>query len=115
MPDKTYKLVELVGVSENSVQDAIRNAVARASQSLKGVDWFEMQEVRGLVVKPSTARSGRVFHDPRQWVFGMTGCPAAASAIAWSLSAGTAPLTPTAPTMRPSSTIGTAPLPKLNS
>ncbi|PYM13883.1 MAG: hypothetical protein DMD81_19740 [Candidatus Rokuibacteriota bacterium] len=49
MPDKTYKLVELVGVSENSVQDAIRNAVARASQSLKGVDWFEMQEVRGLV------------------------------------------------------------------
>ena len=43
------KLVELVGVSENSVQDAIRNAVARASQSLKGVDWFEMQEVRGLV------------------------------------------------------------------
>ena len=49
MPDKTYKLVELVGVSENSVQDAIRNAIARASQSLKGVDWFEMQEVRGLV------------------------------------------------------------------
>ena len=49
MPDKTYKLVELVGVSETSVQDAIRNAIARASQSLKGIDWFEMTEVRGLV------------------------------------------------------------------
>ena len=50
MPDKTYKLVELVGVSENSIQEAIRNAVTRASQSLKGIDWFEMTEVRGLVL-----------------------------------------------------------------
>ena len=49
MPDKTYKLVELVGVSEHSVQEAIRNAITRAAQSLKGIDWFEMQEVRGLV------------------------------------------------------------------
>ena len=49
MPDKTYKLVELVGVSENSIQEAIRNAVSRAAQSLKGIDWFEMTEVRGLV------------------------------------------------------------------
>jgi len=49
MPEKTYKMVELVGVSEESIQQAIRNAVARASQSLKGLDWFEMTEVRGLV------------------------------------------------------------------
>jgi flavin-binding protein dodecin len=49
MPDKTYKMIELVGVSEESIQQAIRNAVARASQSLKGLDWFEMTEVRGLV------------------------------------------------------------------
>jgi dodecin len=49
MPDKTYKMIELVGVSEDSIQQAIRNAVARASQSLKGLDWFEMTEVRGLV------------------------------------------------------------------
>jgi hypothetical protein len=49
MPDKTYKLIELVGVSDESVQHAIRNAVARASQSLKGLDWFEVTEVRGLV------------------------------------------------------------------
>jgi flavin-binding protein dodecin len=49
MPDKTYKLIELVGASEESVQQAIRNAVARASQSLKGIDWFEVTEIRGLV------------------------------------------------------------------
>ena len=49
MPDKTYKLIELVGVSEESVQQAIRNAVTRASQSLKGLDWFEVTEVRGTV------------------------------------------------------------------
>ena len=49
MPDKTYKIIELVGVSEESIQQAIRNAVTRASESLKGLDWFEMTEVRGLV------------------------------------------------------------------
>ena len=49
MPDKTYKIVELVGVSGDSIQQAIRNAVTRASESLKGLDWFEMTEVRGLV------------------------------------------------------------------
>src|SRR6266850_6341535 len=46
---------------------------------------------------------------------GTCGWPAAASAIAWSLSAGTAPLTPTAPTTWPASTSGTPPLPKTNS
>jgi flavin-binding protein dodecin len=49
MPDKTYKLIELVGVSDKSVQQAIRNAVTKASRSLKGLDWFEVTEVRGLV------------------------------------------------------------------
>lgn len=49
MPDKTYKIIELVGVSEESIQQAIRNAITRASASLKGLDWFEMTEVRGLV------------------------------------------------------------------
>ena len=56
MPDKTYKLVELVGVSENSIQEAIRNAITRASRSLKGIDWFEMTEVRGLVLEGKVAQ-----------------------------------------------------------
>ena len=49
MLDKTYKLIELVGVSENTMEEAIRNALERASQTLKGLDWFEVTEVRGLV------------------------------------------------------------------
>ena len=49
MPDKTYKLIELVSVSPDSVQQAIRNAIARASESLKGIDWFEVSEIRGVV------------------------------------------------------------------
>ena len=47
--DKTYKLIELVGVSEQSSEDAIRTAIARAEKSLKGIDWFEVSEIRGLV------------------------------------------------------------------
>ena len=49
MPDKTYKLIELVGVSENSIEEAIQNAIARANQTLKNLDWFEVIEVRGMI------------------------------------------------------------------
>jgi flavin-binding protein dodecin len=56
MPDKTYKLVELVGVSETSTEEAIRNAIARASRTLKSVDWFEVVETRGLVQKGKVAQ-----------------------------------------------------------
>ena len=49
MPDKTYKLIELVGVSATSIEDAIQNAVSRANQTLKNLDWFEVVETRGLI------------------------------------------------------------------
>ena len=49
MPDRTFKLVELVGSSEQSIQHAVRNAIKRASQSLKGVSWFEVTQIRGSV------------------------------------------------------------------
>ena len=49
MSDKTYKLIELVGVSENSIEEAIRNAIARANQTLKNLDWFEVVEARGMI------------------------------------------------------------------
>jgi flavin-binding protein dodecin len=49
MPDKTYKLIELVGVSATSMEDAIQNAIARANQTLKNLDWFEVVEARGLI------------------------------------------------------------------
>jgi flavin-binding protein dodecin len=49
VPDKTYKLIDLVGVSEESSDQAIRNAITRAAETLKGLDWFEVQEVRGTI------------------------------------------------------------------
>ncbi len=47
--DKTYKLIELVGVSERSTEDAIRSAIEQASQSLKGLAWYQVTETRGLI------------------------------------------------------------------
>jgi flavin-binding protein dodecin len=46
---KTYKLIELVGVSERSTEDAIHTAISQASQTLKGLSWFEVVETRGLI------------------------------------------------------------------
>lgn len=50
MTDRTYRVVEVVGTSTESVQQAIRNGVARASQTLRHVDWFETVQIRGHVV-----------------------------------------------------------------
>ena len=49
MPDSTYKVIELVGTSDVGVTEAINEAVSRASQSLKGLDWFEVGEIRGQI------------------------------------------------------------------
>jgi hypothetical protein len=49
MQEKTYKLIELVGVSCNSLEEAVQNAIARANQTLKNLDWFEITETRGLI------------------------------------------------------------------
>ncbi len=49
MADRTYKLIELVGVSENSYAEATQNAVKKASESLKGLSWFEVSEMRGVI------------------------------------------------------------------
>ncbi len=49
MPDKTYVITEIVGVSEESISAAVSNAIARANQTLKALDWFEVKEVRGTV------------------------------------------------------------------
>ncbi len=49
MPEKTYKVIEVVGVSSDSVQQAVRNAIAKASETLRNIDWFEVQQIRGAV------------------------------------------------------------------
>ncbi|MDO8307924.1 MAG: dodecin family protein [Actinomycetota bacterium] len=56
MADRTYALTELVGTSKEGVDQAIRNAVARASKTIDHVDWFEVLQVRGYI------RNGEVDH-----------------------------------------------------
>ena len=49
-PEPTYRLTEIVGTSGDSVHQAVRNGVARASRTLRNVDWFEVTQIRGTVV-----------------------------------------------------------------
>ena len=55
MPDHTYKLIEVVGSSENSTDEAIRNAIAKASKTLTHLDWFEVTETRGHIANGKVA------------------------------------------------------------
>ena len=50
MQDKTYVITEIVGVSDNSISEAVSNAVERANQTLKALDWFEIKEARGTII-----------------------------------------------------------------
>ena len=56
MSDHVYKIVELVGSSTTSIEDAIQSAIGRASSTLENVRWFEVLETRGHV------EDGRVLH-----------------------------------------------------
>ena len=49
--ERTYKKIEIVGVSEKSFAEATQNAVAKASKTLRNLDWFEVVEMRGLIQK----------------------------------------------------------------
>jgi hypothetical protein len=49
MEHRTYKMIELVGVSDVSYDDAAKRAIERASQTLKGLGWFKVTELRGLI------------------------------------------------------------------
>ena len=48
-PNKTYKIVDVVGVSDDSIHQAVRNAMTKANQTLRNIDWFEVQNIRGAV------------------------------------------------------------------
>jgi hypothetical protein len=47
--DHTYRLTEIVGTSPDSIDQAIRNGVSRASKTLRNLDWFQVTEVRGQI------------------------------------------------------------------
>ena len=49
MADHIYKKVELVGSSKVGVEDAIEGAIARAAETLRNLDWFEVKEIRGNI------------------------------------------------------------------
>ncbi len=49
MSDHTYRVIEIVGTSPDSVDAAIRNGLARAAKTTRGLEWFEVQSVRGHV------------------------------------------------------------------
>ncbi|MBD1389362.1 dodecin family protein [Neiella sp. HB171785] len=55
MSEHTYKLTELVGSSPDGVDAAVNNAVARASQSIRNMRWFEVKEIRGHIDKGAVA------------------------------------------------------------
>ncbi|HUL27417.1 MAG TPA: dodecin [Streptosporangiaceae bacterium] len=56
MTDRTYRVTEIVGTSTEGVEPAIHNALHRAAQTLRHLDWFEVTEIRGQI------EDGRVAH-----------------------------------------------------
>ena len=47
MSSHTYRVTEIVGTSPDGVEAAMRSGIKRASQTLRGLDWFEVSEIRG--------------------------------------------------------------------
>ena len=56
MSNHTYRVTEIVGSSPESLQQAIRNGVARASQTLRNLEWFEVSEIRGQIAEGAVAQ-----------------------------------------------------------
>lgn len=55
MPDHVYKIIELVGSSSVSSDEAIRNAIAEAAKNHTHINWFQVTETRGHVVDGKVA------------------------------------------------------------
>ena len=49
MPNHVYKQIEITGSSDSGSDDAIRNAIAKASQTVRNMRWFEVVETRGHI------------------------------------------------------------------
>ena len=56
MSDNVYKIIEVVGSSATSIEDAVQGAIARASSTIRDIRWFEIKETRGHV------EGGKVAH-----------------------------------------------------
>ncbi len=49
MTNHIYKTIELTGSSPNSSDDAIRNAIAKANETVRNLRWFVVTETRGMI------------------------------------------------------------------
>ena len=49
MVDKVYQVVELVGTSQKSIEDAINNAIAQAAKAYGKLDWYELIQTSGFI------------------------------------------------------------------
>lgn len=49
MAEHVYKVVELVGSSKTSIEDAVQNAITKAAQTIRNMRWFEVVETRGYL------------------------------------------------------------------
>jgi flavin-binding protein dodecin len=56
MSNHVYKKVEIVGSSPNSIADAVRTGIEKASESIENMRWFEVGEIRGEI------ENGKVAH-----------------------------------------------------
>ena len=56
MSEHIYKKIELVGSSHDGIEDAVRNALARAEKTVRNMRWFEVVETRGHI------EGGRIDH-----------------------------------------------------
>ncbi|MCS0605788.1 dodecin family protein [Streptomyces sp. LP11] len=49
MSNHTYRVTEIVGTSHEGLDQALRNGIARASRTLRNLDWFEVTQIRGQI------------------------------------------------------------------
>ncbi len=49
MSEHVYKKIELTGSSKTGIEDAVNNALAKASESVRNMRWFEVVETRGMI------------------------------------------------------------------
>jgi hypothetical protein len=57
MTDNVYKIIELTGTSQHSIEDAVQNALIKASKSVRNLRWFQLIETRGDITN-----EGKVGH-----------------------------------------------------
>ena len=55
MANRTYRVTEIVGTSPDGIDQAVRNGISRAAQTLRHLDWFEVTQIRGQVDEESVS------------------------------------------------------------